>query len=414
MIDENYCSKIEFSGFLVKREVLGSFFAIKNILRNEKEDILFGIAFIKSGYVLPGLRILYRASTVEDLKKVLSEVVFLPSDIANIFFQTISLNDLKLIKFVRSLNLYKEDFSLKLLEGLGVREIVVNGIPDDLVATKSITSISEPSINYYVDDDGRFIVIVNGIKFYLPSKVGEFVEEGGFSIGLKSVFNFGFPDERVFFTVKKSISPEEITPYFDPMIKIDSLISKIESGKFIDFFYEFIYLLSYNFELINKGNVKRIIIDHLKHKNMLWLLVEIKNIVSFLYTQDPSTELRSINKNIEIFFDDWEFDLIFRSNKIKVITPIVDQDKYLGDSKDYLLNSRRNDIILVTEGNDIKVVFKDNGIIVGRINPNTSRLISELEGNMLSCSLVVPKFVEFYTGIPFKFDLWVEINLVRV
>lgn len=414
MIDEDLYNKIDYSEFLTKRDILGNFFAIKSVLGNEKEEILMGISFVKSGYVLPGLRILYRNSTVDHLKKVLSKVVFLPGDVANIFFQTMSLNDLRLIRFIRSLNLYSEDLSVKTFEELEVREIVVNGLPDNLMATKNVTSFSHPSINYYLDDNGGFIVIVNGVKFRLPSKVGEFVEEGNFSISLKSVFDFGFPNERVFFTIKKSISPEEVTPYFDPMIKIDSLISKIEGGKFVDFFYEFVYLLSYNFELINKENIKRLIVDHLKHRNMLWLLVEVKNIVSFLYNQDPSTELRSINRNMEIFFDNWEFDSIFRNNKIKIITPVVDQDKYIGDSRGYLLNSKRSDIILVTEGNDIKVVFKDSGLIIGRINPNTSRLISELESSIVSCSLIVPKFVEFYRGVPFKFDFWVEINLIRI
>ncbi|MEN2998369.1 MAG: hypothetical protein ABDH28_04980, partial [Brevinematia bacterium] len=178
--------------------------------------------------------------------------------------------------------------------------------------------------------------------------------------------------------------------------------------------YEFIHLLSTEFELVNRESVKRVIINSLKNKNMIWLLLEIKNVLSSLYNQNPNTNLRNISKNVEKFLDNYEFSLIFKNNPIRVLTPLFDRDKYLGDIN-YVKKTRERNVILISQDNEIRVALKGNGIVIGKINPNTTRIVSELGGTVLSSKLIIPRFIsEQVNYLPEVFDLWIEINLLRL
>lgn len=414
-MNTNTKTSIELTNFLSLKEILNNFLVLRNILSSEKEEVILGVALVKSGYVLPGLRLLYRYSSGDTLKKVFSKVTLFPSDLANIYFQTISVSDIKLIRFINNLGILPQNISEKEIETFGIREIVINGIPTDITITKIKNQNVIPSINYYVDEKGNFIVLLNGNRFVLPSEIDMFVEEGNFKIELKAIFDFGLPDERVFFKIIKS-PIEDATPYFDPMIKVDSLISKIESGRIIDFFHEFINLLASEFDLINKESIKRAIIENLKFKNQLWILLEIKNVISFLYSQSQSPNLMVINKNIESFLGNYEFDLISKRNTIKIITPIFDYEKYLGeDAIGYINKIKSTEVMLVNEENEIRLLLKDGEIQLGRLNPNTAKDMSELNGKILSTKLIVQNLLTAQTTyLPEIFKLWVEIIIARI
>lgn len=394
-----------------KREVFENLFRIKRLFKEESQEVQIGLALIKSGFTLPGFRILYRNSTVENLKKIFSKPLLLPKDIANIFFQVVSLNDIKLYKFINSIGILPNGISVKTIEAFDVRTIVINGMPDDLNSTKVDYGDTPVSLNYYVDSNYRITVLLNGSKFVLPREVTEFVEEGFFSINLKSIFNFGLPDERVFFEIRKTVSDDEITPYFDPMIKIESLLSKLESERFVDFFYEFVSLLATDFEVVS--NNKSVIIQSLDSKDMLWMLVEIKNILSCLYNQQPNNTLRNIIKNVEVFLGDFNFDLLFKKGVIRIITPLFDQDRYLGISE-YIKSNTKNEVILLSDSSEMKVILK-NGVVVGKINNNTSRLLAELGGIIRSPKLFAPRRLILANNyLPQDLDYWIELYLIRV
>ncbi|MEN2998022.1 MAG: hypothetical protein ABDH28_03180, partial [Brevinematia bacterium] len=229
---QKHSHNIGFLEFTTKKEILNAFFMFKNILK-EKDEIALGIALIKSGYALPGLRVLYRYSTADTLKRIFSKVILLPSDIANIFFQTVSLNDVKLRKFVNSVGILSKEIDVKSIEELDVKEVIINGFPDDINLTKLKDNTIVSSINYYVDESNKLVVLVNGLRFFLPNEITQFVGKENLSIQLKAILNFGFPDERVFFRITKCMHDSDTTPYFDPMIKIDSLIAKIEAEEFV-------------------------------------------------------------------------------------------------------------------------------------------------------------------------------------
>lgn len=410
MPNQNYID-IPLLAFEAEREVLDKFFVFRNILSGEKEEIILGISLIKSGYVLPGLRLLYRSSSVDSLKKVLSNVVLLPGDIANIFFQTLSLSDVKMRRFVGSLGIMPGSMSVKSIKELEVKEIVVNGFPDDVSVTKLRNSRISSSITYHVDDNRRFVVLVNGLRFSMVEEVAQFVEEGNFSIRVAAVFNFGFPSERVFFKITKPISGDDATPYFDPTIRIDSLASRIEANRFVEFFYEFICLIATDFEIINRKNVKEFIISRLKEKNMVWILLEVKNVLSFLYNQNPTTTLRNLNRNVEKFLEDFEIDFPLGSGQIKVLTPVFDKNKYIEDVN-YVKNAKSNEIAIISQDNEMRVILKEDGIMLGKINPNTARAISEIGGKIVSSNLVIPDIVFVQSNyLPDVFELWVEIDI---
>ncbi|MFN4245625.1 MAG: hypothetical protein ACK4F9_05700 [Brevinematia bacterium] len=395
--------------FVVQKEVFGNFWSLKTSLKSESDEVILGLSLMKSGYVLPGLRILCRNLSIDNARKVFSEVILTPKDFANIFLQLISLNDVKLIRFANSLGIFN---NLDNIVGLDVREVVLNGITDDIISTKFLYNHQKYYLSYYVDNNKNIVVLLNGIRFALPKEVITFVGNSNFSINLKSVFNFGFPNERVFFEIRKDISDEDKISYFDPMLKIDFLMSKLEANKFIDFFFELVYLISTDFELINRPYIKRTIIEYLKRKNLTWLLLELKNLVSFLYNQDPTTTLRKLNKNIEMFLSNHEYDIVFRNDKIKILTPVIDVNKYLGDCMDYIRSIGNTEVILVSVNNEIKVFLRRNSIPIGRINPNTSRLISELGGIIASSNLVINESLQY--DLPMFFKLWVEIDIIRV
>ncbi len=406
--------EISLLNFAVEGEVIGNFWKLKDVLKGESDEVVLGASLIRSGYVLPGLRVLYRNLSIDNARKVFSSIVLTPRDIANVFFQTVSLSDVKLNRFISSLGIFNSYFNVESIIDLGIDSVILNGIADDIVSTKFFYNHNKYYVNYYTDNDRNFVVLLNGVKFTLPKEIIDFVEGKNFSINLKSVFDFGFPDERVFFEVKKNISEDSRTPYFDPMLKIDFLLSRIEANKFVDFFSEFIRLISTDFDLVNKSHIKRAIIEHLKSKNVIWLLLEAKNVISFLYNQNPTTTLRNLNRNIEMFLSNNEYDIVFRSNRIKIITPIVDVDKYLGDTLDYVKTVGDNRVILISHNNEIKVFLKGNGIPIGKINPNTARLMSELEGMVVSSSLVINESQQVNVGLPNFFKLWVEIDIVKV
>lgn len=394
-----------------RREVFENLSRVKGLFKEETQEVLVGLALIKSGFTLPGFRILYRNSTVESLKKIFSNLLLLPKDIANIYFQFVSLNDVKLYRFINSMGILPSGISVKAIDAFDVRTIVVNGMPDDLNSTKINYEDMPVSLNYYVDSNYRITVLMNGSKFVLPREVTEFVEDGFFSISLKSVFNFGLPDERVFFEIRKTVSNDDIIPYFDPMIKIEALLSKLESERYVDFFYEFISLLATDFEIVSRN--KSVIIQSLDNKDMLWILMEIKNILSYLYNQEPSNTLRNIIKNVEIFLDDFNFNSLFEKDVIRIITPLFDQDKYVGVSE-YIKNSTKNEVILLSDSSEIKVILK-NGVVVGKINNNTSRLLAELGGIIRSPKLFAPKSLIIANNyLNHNLDCWLELYLIRV
>ncbi|MGC8964076.1 MAG: hypothetical protein ACP5KI_01750 [Brevinematia bacterium] len=406
--------EIGFLDFIAKKEIFSEFYKIADLLKREDPNVVLGIALIKTGFVLPGFRLLYRFSSVDKLKEIFPNIVISPQDIFNIFFQISTLNDSKLSRFISSLGILPKDSFIDVIKEYNIKEVVVNAIPTDIRCAKYLNNLGYYYINYYVeesDNEDRLAVLINGNKFYLSPYMIYFVESGPIDIELKEIFNFGFPEERVFLSVKKDheiVNSEAI--YFDPIIKIESALHKIDSNKPVEFFYDFLNLLLNEFDLVNSEVNKRKIINALAKKRMLWILVEMKNIISDLSNSHHSNVLKNLVKNVEFFIKGWEFDILLRNAKIiKIITPLFDIEKYT--SRGYLLNCDSN-VMLVFEGNDIKVILKNNGIVIGEINPNTSRLISEMQGKILSVKLLKNRvYKPLDNPLPKFYEFWLEMEV---
>jgi len=55
--------------FLSNSQVLSTYFQLKNSFPEVKDKSLLGVALIKNRYLLSGLRLLYRNSTIDEAKK---------------------------------------------------------------------------------------------------------------------------------------------------------------------------------------------------------------------------------------------------------------------------------------------------------------------------------------------------------
>ncbi|MCX8029614.1 MAG: hypothetical protein N2712_06430 [Brevinematales bacterium] len=412
-IEESLTNEILYINLKAKSEVLDNSNIIKNILpKPVNEEIVLALSLIKSGFVLPGLRVLYRIANIEYIKKSISNIIFTPKDIANIFFQTISLRNTKLQRFIENIGILPANISIGTIEAFDVRNIVINGITQDIKNTKVVLNSKTISINYYIKN-GQLYVMINGIRFLLPKEIIEFIDENFFDIRLKSIFEFGLPNERVFFEVRKTLSEHETILNFDPNIKLSMLLSKIESENFIDFFYEFISNIATDFEMMNLPENKNLIIEKIKSNNMEWLLPETKNVLAYIYNEHPSSNLRTIIRNIEIFLEDCSIEMCLKEDKIRVITPLFEYDKYLGKS-DYIKNATRDDIVLLNSGSEIKVMLKSSKVVIGKINNNTSRILAELNGEIENLRLIVSKYFSSVNDyIPHKLDYWLEFYILR-
>lgn len=406
--------EIGFVNFLTEKEVFDEFYKLKDILKDENDDVVLGFALIKAGFVLPGFRLLYRSSSLDNLKRLFYQIVTLPKDYINIFIQISTLNDTKLSRFISALGILPNNFSFESLKAFDVKEIITNAIPTDIRCTKILKNSRSYYINYYLeesDEGDRLVALINGNKFYLPSPLIYFIEEGHVEIDLKGVFEFGFPEERVFLSIIKDYSLNDPdTVYFDPSVKIDSLVYKIENNKPIDFFYDFLNLLLNEFEMVNSDSNKRKIISSLSKKKMLWVLIEMKNVVSTLCNFNHSNVMKILARNIEFFVKGWEFDTLLRNTKIiKVITPLFNFERYT--SREYLLTSNSG-VMLVFEGNDIKVVLKNDNIVIGEINPNTTRLVSEMGAQILSVRLIKGQsYKPLDNPLNEFYEFWLEMDV---
>jgi hypothetical protein len=401
--------------FLSNSQVLSTYFQLKNSFPEVKNKSLLGVALIKNKYLLPGLRLLYRNSTIDEAKNLLENLVLTPNETASILIQAKNLNDVKLEKFssnigipLKSLGEIKE-YMVK----FGVNEVVVNGTPIDILSLSHV-EFYENSIGYYIADEGNFVVTVKGKKFILPEDLAELFEESIF-ISLKQMFPTGLPSERFFFLVRKvDFSSQLSTVYFDPYIKLGSLVLKIEERNFIEFFHEFLYLLYTEFGILDDERTKREIINKLVKQEMIWLLFEMKNIVSYLADQGISHDVRNLQKLLESFFEGYEYDFLFRHKttdlvKVKILTPIIDLRKYF-PSQDYLERINLKSIKIVNHKDTFLVRSEDKELDIGTINPYTARFLQELDIEILSLRVISKRLMFSENILPEEYTTWLEIN----
>ncbi len=402
--------------FLSNSQILSTYFQLKKSYPKVKHESLLGVAIIKNKYLLPGLRLLYKNSTLDEAKSLLENLILTPNETASILIQAKSLNDVKLEKFSSSIGIpFKSLDEIKeYLVRFGVNEVVVNGTPIDLLASVYVEPYENSTINYYITDEGHFTVTVKGKKFVLPEEMAELFEEPIF-ISLKQVFPTGLPSERFYFLIRKvDFASSFSTVYFDPYIKIGSLLLRIEERNFIEFFHEFLYLLCTEFGILDDEKVKREIINKLVNQEMIWLLFEMKNIVSYLADQGISHDVRNLQKLLESFLEGYEYDFLFRNKssdlvKVKIFTPIVDLRKYL-PSQDYLEFINLRNLKIVNHRNTFLVRSEERDMDIGTINPYTARFLQELGVEILSLRIIHKRFTFSENVLPEEYTTWLEIN----
>jgi len=400
--------------FLSNSRIFNTFLQIKKNFPKLKENGILGAALIKNRYLMPGLRLLYRNLSKEEIKKLLESLKLTPNEMASILIQSKNINDCKLERFANSTGILTRATNEigEYINKSEIKEIVVNGIPSTLMNHKDI-EYYENSINYYVDDN--FVVMLKGKSFILPHDLVEIFEEP-ISITLEQVFPTGLPSERFYFLVRKVefSDSHNYTPYFDPYIKVSTLMSKIEGRNFIDFFHEFLYLLYTEFSILDDEGTKREIINRLVKKNLIWLLFEIKNVVTFLADQSVSHDVKNLQKLVEMFFEGYEYDLLLgkrRSDlvKIKILTPIMDLLKYLS-TEEYLNVANFKSLRLVSYKDTFLVRSEDKGFDLGTINPYTAQFISELNIDIVNINVVFKKVSLRENVLPDEYNAWLEID----
>ncbi len=407
---------------LTKARIVNRYLEISKTFPTTDPEILKGIALIKEGFVLSGLRFLKLRVKKDELKKFMQDIEqnrkgFLNLlDFTNSYFQLLSVKDKSIKLLAQEIGLLGEfpkidGSSILFFDRIGINKIVVNGSVNNVSDSMFKNNELIGSISYYLTGD-VLVFELGKRKFFLPGEVAEFVDDSYVKILLSGILDSGFESERVYFLIEKVMNPYESSKMIDPKVKILNSIIILENRDFIRFFYEFIDCLVDDFGVLKSH--KNILNNYFSSTKYIWLFLEIKNLASSLSIVNPSPVLSDVVEKMDELLEEIDIEGVKSRFKVfTVFTPLLEMNKYINDVSylDKVITKRIN----FNSSNKSSLIVEVDGLKVGEINPLTSEFIVKNSNRILGVEIHsnrnLTRFIR-NSSFPYRLDTWLEIKMI--